>query len=321
MKIELLWKAAVDDVKLHPLSDGDLKLLRADVAGPIDLYGGVDSAGRLLLGAAIDVAPPQIDLESGALEYIRRKKAAGGWWMALRLSNTSLLPVFATMCEGLLNEVPRLANQESAIELLKKRLLQWVKLFDEGRSGLLDQSRVRGLVGELAVLLVLIRKHGPDAAVSAWTGPLRRDQDFMFSHVAYEVKTVSEQSDSIRISSLTQLLADRPIELCVIVLRSFGAPEREPLSLNGYVAEVESALSESSEALTEFRDKLLEAGYVERTEYASTFHEVLGWRTFQVRGSFPRLAPDSVPPGVVAATYAVALSAMLPYEVAGGLRD
>jgi hypothetical protein len=288
-------------------------LLRIYANTAIDVYAGVDASRKVLLAIGVAQVPPDIDVGSAAIEYFRHQRKGGGWIMALRLRAPVLRNVFSALCRDLADEVALISDHGIAVQILKKRLLQWARLFKEGQNGLLSASEVRGLFAELAVLQRLVQKRGADAAVAAWQGPLRADQDFIFDDLAYEVKAVQEQARFVSISSLQQLDGPRPIELCVLTVSTVSAPPMPERSLNAQVAKLQGELSASSTALTMFREKLLDAGYVELEEYGNTFHTVESSVVFSVSGNFPRLVPAVVPGAIHAATYSLSLADLQPF--------
>jgi hypothetical protein len=203
-------------------------------------------------------------------------------------------------------------GEKPLIALFKERLNLWKKLFQHGGSGLLQPHQIKGLIAELLVLESLIGSGERDCleTVTGWTGPLGADQDFIFSDTALEVKAVAPGSDSVAISSLGQLDCAVPMHLIVMVLRQAALGEAGPVSLNSLVARIEGVILSSPDALRVFRDRLLEACYVEHEFYDTVLFEVVSRSKYDVAETFPKLVAAMVPKGVVSASYTIGLDAI-----------
>lgn len=309
-KIEQIWIELQDDARIRPIAEGSYKLLRIDPSAHLNVFAGLDSTGCVLLSIGIAASPPPLQLESDSLDYFRQRRSDGTWLMALRLKQAELSGVFGRLCQDLVDAMSNVPNEAALVALFRDRLSLWKKLFDQGRGGLLEPHRVKGLIAELLVLEATLHagRRSVLEATTAWVGPSRADQDFQFSDEAIEVKAVGLGAECISISSLQQLDAAVPLRICVYTMRPASPDEAGSIGLNILVPRVESYISSFPDALSLFRRSLLEAGYVENSYYDSVQFQPMAIEHFRITATSPRLTMATVPRGVAAASYSLSLN-------------
>jgi hypothetical protein len=86
--------------------------------------------------------------------------------------------------------------------------------------------------------------------------------------------------------------------------------EADAIGLNILVPRVEGHLIASPEALSIFKGRLLEGGYVEGPHYDTILFQPMSREEFQVTATFPRLTVASVPMGVTSASYTLSLEVL-----------
>ena len=178
---------------------------RIDDSHPLDFYAGLEADGTRELLLICDSEPPS-GKKFRAFDVPIQRRQDGRWALLVRLLRPEFVRVFAHLCEDLIEATRRGCSRAEAPVLLLERLVRWQRLFDRDRSGLLDDARLRGLVGELLFLgHFAIPAVGPEAGVEAWLGPLDGIQDFRFSDRLVEVKTSAFGQLRVRISSVEQL--------------------------------------------------------------------------------------------------------------------
>lgn len=308
--IERTWDTAIEKVRLTPgKEDGYLIFLLDDMAER-KVYGGVDAEQNVVLAIEVGTKPASATLKSGALDYFRlRREGFGTWLMVLRLRRPELLPVFARLCQDLIDEIAKTEDEIALIRLVHRRLALWQRLFDQSGAGLLEPHQVMGLLAELlfmqSVLDAGVRK--PSEVAAAWVGPSRADQDFRFSGEAVEVKAVGPGARGVTISSLRQLDGLLPVSMSIWTMRPASSDEPGAVTLNQLVAQLEQRFIPDANALGVFRDSLLEAGYIEHPQYDEIAFEPMQTESFVIDEDFPRLTSSTVPDGISAATYVLSL--------------
>lgn len=311
--IEKTWQAAIEKAHTNPPKSGDYLVFLVDEHSKKKVFGGVDSEGNLLLAIEVDRKPPVIDMQSAALDYFRyERKSSDAWLMILRLQRLELAPVFGQLCQDLINEIEGVESEGALVELVRRRLSLWQKLFEDGRDGVLADFQIKGLIAELLLMdsILAEEKHEPLEVTTAWVGPAGGDQDFQFSREAIEVKAVGPNAEGVSISSLQQLDSPLPLRLSIWTLRPASPTEAHATTLNMAVAKVERRFVPHPRALAQFRESLLEVGYVENSIYDGIAFEPIQVETFTVDERFPRLTASSVPRGIRTATYVVSLHAI-----------
>lgn len=174
--------------------------------------------------------------------------------------------------------------------------------FEEFRA-LFGASQIRltpdvvGLVGEL-LWLDRLSKLAPTAACS-WVGPSGSRHDFRSGQTAVEVKTSlrsASQATRVRITSLDQLVPPDGGRLFLHAVRLERAAKGE-VSLRVLIDGIRRQLSH--DLLEYFDNQLAEIGDLGKA--LDDAFSVLSQETFEVRDGFPRLVPESLAGGSLAA--------------------
>lgn len=316
-KIEELWRSIRQAAATSLATEDGWKLLRLDDGHPFDIYAAVDMNGLAMLAIGTSSPPPLIDGDTGALGYIRFQRAGGRWLMGLRLAGAGLEGVFGRLCQDLADAATGVTTETALVALFRERLMLWKRLFRDGGTGLMQKFQIKGLVGELLALQEFIEASPEDSLESlmAWTGPSGTDQDFLFSNHAVEVKAVGAGATAVSISSAGQLDCLVPLVLRTSVLRDAAPDEPCALTLPLLATGIEQLLTAIPGGATMFREKLLEAGYVEHEYYRGVAFSLLETRLYSVGSAFPRIVPASLPTGIPDVSYSILFSAIEKFRV------
>lgn len=309
-RVETIWEELVDTSDHRPVGTDKFLLRRIDPTAGFDIYAGIDAAANRMLAVGLDKRPPMIKLDSSALDYFRQQRASGKWLIALRLKEPALAEVFGQLCQDLIDATAKVTGEPELIALVQARLELWMKLFANGHAGLLEPYQIKGLVAELLVFDSILQEgvRSQLDVAHAWVGPLGADQDFVFSDEAIEVKAISPTSEVVSISSLQQLDCAVPLRLRVQTLRLASPDDDKTVSLNVIALHIEGQLARTPNALSLFRERLLEGGYIECPYYDTIRFEVLADERFTIGERFPRLIAATVPDGIASASYAVSMT-------------
>jgi hypothetical protein len=311
-RIEELWAEQALARTNTTLQGADFHISRIDAGSTHDIYAGIDAEGYPLLAVGVHFRPRNYSLDSSALDYWRRQRKDGRWLMVLRLLRLGLEPVFGRMCQDLYDETAQLETENEVANLFQVRLDLWQQLFNRLEGGILAGNQIKGLVAELTVLQHFLSSssRSPLEVVAAWVGPLRSDQDFVFTDLAIEVKAVSAGKGSVQISSIAQLDAPIRLVLWVISLKESSHGDTANISLNGLVTSLETTLAQMPDALSLFRDRLLRYGYIEHSAYDDCVFAITNQSTFWICENFPRLIRSNVPEGITAVSYSLRLDTL-----------
>ncbi|MCY1533137.1 hypothetical protein D9M68_684500 [compost metagenome] len=109
---------------------------------------------------------------------------------------------------------------------------------------------------------------------------------------------------------MRQLDSAVPMQLRLVTLREAATDENDSINLNTQVQRIEAAISSYPDALSAFKDRLLEACYVENEYYDKTSFQALKFESFDVDESFPKITTRMVPEGIESANYTISLDAI-----------
>jgi hypothetical protein len=203
--------------------------------------------------------------------------------------NEALLRPFEAFCDDFLVDLEDGTPTPEAAVL--RTATRWHAFWARQGSEMTQQA-MRGLLGELTFLEVLIRECGP-GAVRSWTGPEHHDHDFQAGHdVAFEVKTSNRIPYQIE-CNLNQLDRGLFAKLYLVCFRIGVA--QTGVSLPDQVARVAGALEGDDAALLLFEERLAMAGYSRANEadYASHRFDVGTPEVFEVAAGFPAVTLSS----------------------------
>jgi hypothetical protein len=315
-KIEELWRDSLQQARIKPIEANGYRLTRMAPESRFDIYAGVDASSFVLLAIGIRAKPPSIATDSSSLDYFRQQRQDESWLMVLRLRQSGLETVFGRLCQDLVDAAEEVPDEMSLVALFRERLNLWKRLFQHGGSGFLQPHEIKGLVAEMLVLESLIQSGERDLneTVAGWIGPQAADQDFMYSDRAIEVKALGPGAESISISSLEQLDCTVPMHLILVTLRQATSGEPGAIGLNVIAARIEGMVAASPEALNTFKERLLEARYVEHEFYDTVLFEPMSLDRYRVGDTFPKIVTDMVPTGIASASYAIDINAIAEFR-------
>jgi hypothetical protein len=307
-KIDTLWESIA-------LDKTGVGFRRFDISHVLDFYVGIDAEGRRTLLLICPEEPAvQSDMRAVLLKSLCRDD--GRWSLFLILEDVRLLELFSLFCEDLIESSRSHLSLLESFTFVMARLVSWRQLFQLGDLGLLTESQVRGLCGELLYLETLIDSDGALAAVKAWVGPSRADQDFQFDKHAWEIKTIRPGCDVITISSETQLDTQlRSVDLVVVELGNCAMDSNGAFTLNSIVCKIQSLLLSNYEARSLFDNLLLRAGYIVRPEYDRLNLVVRDISVFSVCDGFPCITPRLLPIGLSRVRYELALAECVKFKI------
>lgn len=313
---------AIDDPWSEIGRDGDrLVGRRIYEQHALDLYwvrrsDGVP--GLLLREVVTESIPAKLpNLRGVALET---EADAGASEVRIFLRTAEDREVFLTLCRDVIQYSSQELTAAAATRRVFRRMDHWHSLMTKSRTSVMEEHEIRGLLGELHVLEMLIASLGIETALPAWVAPDEHPQDFALSDKIVEVKTRSAGSrQEIQISSLEQLdSAHLPLFLLVIEL--VHAKAGDGLSLN-QICDRLLAVARHSTVVQEdaLEAALLKRGYVRHKAYDENSYAVTGELAYEVDKLFPRISRAIVAPAVTRARYTLDLSQLGGFAVPSSL--
>lgn len=290
--------------------------IRVDDQHPLDLYAGLDADGAQLLFLLANSEPSVHAKLFQAFSVTTHHRQDGRWALNVRLLRRDFSRIFALLCQDLVDTARTGCSPAQAPDFVLGRISHWERLLARDRSGLLDESSLRGLIGELIFIeRCAIPARGAHATVQAWHGPLDAAQDFHFADRLVEVKTASAGSSQVTISSAEQLdVYGSRLFLVVVSLESTPEKTAESFNLPELVLRIRNSLTGNKESLSVFEERLTLAGYAERDEYEARIFVLGGIRYYAVIDGFPRLKRSELASEIVDAHYVIDVSRCREFE-------
>lgn len=290
--------------------------LRVSPQHPLDLFAQLDVLERVGMLAISDESPGKTPVYA-SVDVTIGLRSDGKWATSISLKQPILRPLFAAMCDEIVQQGLKAHPDIQAGHFMLQLLARWQRLLALGPDGLLPTEARLGLLGELTILSKAIARFGPIPAVESWHGPLDSPQDFILPTGFVEVKTIRTGSPEIRISSLEQL--DISSDALVLAICEFAPCKASTggLSLASLVSEIRATIADEGQAADRFEDLLLHAGFTDRTEYAEDEYRLTRTRWISVGANFPRLQRSKLPHAVSEAQYRLLLNDLEQFESAG----
>lgn len=290
---------------------GELRARRADATHPYDFFWALDAKGRKLFlyrGAELDTDCPIPNLKGVVVERSSDR-------LILRLIDGSTEDIFTALCHSLLERTKRVTSATLVPDAVRSHLEIWQRFFGKPNAGVLSDLEVRGLFGELTFLQSELMRRFGQPAVLYWNGPTGVPQDFTVGTAAFEVKTrLVGGAAAVTISSAPQLWPlGGALHLVCYGIGEASEQGHAARSLAALVDDIRACLT-NAETRDTFEDRLLQAGYIDRPEYANRFFAISSATFFEVREGFPRIVAEHIPVGVRGVQYVLELQACLPFE-------
>lgn len=306
----------------HPGSSGTV-LRRLYPESERDLYIELDLESRTRrftyklkwgVGRQLPTLPKTQSLDCTA----RVISSGAGLAISVELRDLALSDVFTAVVADLAEAVVGARSDDDAVSELAIQLARWQELFRSlSREGL-GVSERRGLVGELLVLRDdLLPRLQAAAAIEAWSGPLKKNQDFQLSQVALEVKATAGLHPQGFVVNNERELDDSGVARLNLIHVSLD--ERlggEGFSLLELVEDLENRLGVDPTAYRLFLDRLARVGFLKAHGhlYQEPHYDVRALRYFDVSEGFPRIVETDLREGVGQVEYRVTLAACAEFE-------
>lgn len=279
-----------------------------DADHPQDLYADFappDQVGLVAICANRPTLPrplKSISVEAG-------QRGDGRWSLRLALHHPALQPVFAALCDDIVEATTVGVDETQLGSAVLARLHRWRTLLERDVAGL-DETTLRGLIGELVVLRSrLLPQLGARATAVAWQGPRGAAQDFLLpdGH-RIEVKAVNWDAGDVQINGLQQLdPGSDKLTLAVVRMQVTGALALSATNAPRLIARLRELLSDDADALADFNDSLSLVGWHDHPSHDEFAVRILSVEAHAVDAAFPKLTASTVPAGVEEVVYRVIL--------------
>lgn len=300
-----------------PLIDTWRKLLDSGIPGlhlvdpthPLQIFVGTTDSGspRLVIRSIAKPARPTL---SNVVLVERQEDQGAKWNLILTLQDRKFDEVFLRLADDVHARSMASPNEKTALDRVSVVIDEWRRLLKPRPTGLLSMEELRGLIGELWLLLnAFTAGRSIEAAVAGWLGPMGLPQDFWYTEDGFhEVKAIGPSTVRVKISSEHQLDA---ADLELVVLRIANTDEQTLGSLNlpRLVNSVHAALSDAAVSSDAFDDRLSRLG-VDLAEafYQDTWFAMARLTTYDVGEEFPAIRASQLPSGISRVKYQIELA-------------
>ena len=289
--------------------------LQVNISHPLEWHVGYLSISQRTLLLVSDTEIKQIESSKSMLVSRRKREADNRWTLSFELLRNEQQDVFSILCCDVIEHSRPAINEADALKLVISRYKQWSKLLESQRSGLMDENRRKGLLGELLFLEErIVNSESALDAVQGWSGADGADQDFMYTDGWHEIKSIGASAASVSISSLQQLDCVDEGDLVIKRIDKVAPDRAGAFSLNEVVSRISGILIDNAEALDLFRSKLSAYGYIDLQEYSEQKYYCSGTQKYRVDESFPKLTAANVPAQVASLHYELSLPALADWE-------
>ena len=284
--------------------------LEIEMSHPLKVRIGHNETAHKSLSIEIDKERKNIP-SSAAISSVNKLLRSGKWSFELQLMDHAYDEEFVRLCWDILAGSQNCASEKEAFDVFIKKYLSWQKLLQYRKDRDFSVQQQKGLLGELLYLKELLDEVGISTAVEAWQGPEGSDQDFVLDTTWAEVKSVTLEASSVKISSMEQL--QQEVDGCLVVYRlEKTKPGVNHINLCEVVHEIADVLSAEPELHDIFNMKLFKYGYKRQDEskYAENFFRMVERCEYEVNQSFPKITHKNQHVAVVACSYELSLAAI-----------
>ena len=219
------------------------------------------------------------------------------------LENNNLVDVFLELFKDIYYILD--IKRGDSIEICYQRWCLWKELFSNSEKEVLTEFQIRGLLAELYFLNFYLReKYGLKKAILSWGGSDYNKKDFEIEKIWYEIKSILNGLERIKISSLEQLESEKNGYLVIVTFEKSTNQNSSSINLNGIVQRIIDSIDEP-QLVDIFLNKLNKQNYSFRKEYDDFNYTIFEYDFYLVDANFPRLTHANVPLGVIQCEYSL----------------
>lgn len=257
----------------------------------------------------------RISISSIKIDVVRQSNYE--FLILIKLLEPSLIGIFDSVLNIILSESVYEETKGAMVNKFLQQLKRWQKFMATGKSSMMSEDKIRGLIAELTLLSELISNNPllKEELIESWYGPDRLQHDFIFNSVAIEVKSVSNlDKKSVSISSEHQLESnlDQLYLRVYSIVKSSVAVENS-VNLNRIINNISKQLDINERA--RFDEKLIECGYVPNEKYDELNYRVELLNNYEITENFPKLTSSSLANGVLNVKYDIDLNKIESFSV------
>lgn len=264
-----------------------------------DLFIGLNQEGKrcliLFLPEQSDIRFKGSEKENLTLEFHMEKNI-----IVIKLNDQNFFDLFNELLLSLYNRISNITTPQVYTQELIQTFYKWSEFFDDKKNSFLSNEEIKGLYGELLVLLGFLEETDSfkiNSILRAWKGPYNKSNDFEFEEKNIEVKTKEVTKPDIKISSEYQLEQEfgKGLELIVVLVENDivnGA------SISDLIIMIRNVIRRKYGEISIFLKAINQKGlsFKNATQYNNTRFKVLRQITYNCESDeFPKLIRSLLP--------------------------
>jgi Putative PD-(D/E)XK family member, (DUF4420) len=249
------------------------------------------------------------------LKYIDTIQISGD--LSFHLSYEPLRQFFNNFIDGFEKTIQKSDTGEEVVMKIDKALKDLIKIAERE----LDLSLVAcmGLFGELLHLKeLLLKNEDHQLIVSGWNRPAPANHDFDYDSQATEIKTVSKDKTTVKITSAYQLEAPEGKLLYLKIYRIEAIDRSKTDSLGDLYEEVKSLINSET-----IKEQFILKCITDNLKYGGPRLITLPYKFIQIDETqylvdqelFPRINRHALPESISNISYKIDLSAIEPFKM------
>jgi hypothetical protein len=290
----------------NPVTTG-FRSLRISADCLCELYLAVSMEGRRCLILSLPFNKrldfKGIQKENLSIEYFTEKNL-----IVLQLNDSDFNDLFDDLILSLYQGIKGISQVDEYSNYFIQAFYRWSEFFEDKKSDMLSEEAIKGIMGELLVLKLLItspNKPEINFLLKAWTGLYDKGNDFELESKNLEVKTKSPSGIDVRISSEFQLELSpgKGLELYVVSLLSDFTVG---IDISDLIFEIKKLVQESSGDNTILWKALNQKNITAKNvrQYDRYRFKPVNWVSYNCADdNFPKLCKSNVPAEVSGLTY------------------
>jgi hypothetical protein len=282
----------------NPVTSG-FRSLRISPDCICELYLGVSKEGKRCLILALPDKKrldfKGIQKENLSIEYFGEKNL-----IILQLNDINFNDLFDDLVLSLYHGIKNISQVDEYSNHFIQAFYRWSEFFEDKNSDLLSEDAIKGIMGELLILKLLITS--PDRPeinflLKAWTGLYDKGNDFELELKNLEVKTKSPLGIDVKISSEFQLEVSpgKGLELYLVSLKSDFTVG---IHIRDLILEIKKIVQESFGDNTILWKALSQKNITAKnvSQYDRYRFKPVNWVSYNCAGAnFPKLSRSNIP--------------------------
>lgn len=245
------------------------------------------------------------------------KRVDNKMYLSFNLTDDKYKDIFFKFCGDMIETTRNLDPKCDIIDFVSMRWNMWRLAFKNNNRSL-TENEIKGLIGELIFLRdVMIPKYGIERSINSWQGPLNYHKDYEINDEWYEIKTVSDNSLTVKISSVQQLedTEEQKGELVVITLSNTNKENSSKITISNIISNIDKEI-DNMDLKRFFWGKLNNFGYVYEEEYENYIYKLENMSRYNVLDeNFPRIISKKLQKGIVNVSYEIGIRDIEEYLI------